>query len=72
MSVNVVATASEIVANSLERLLADVAQQYLLACAYAAHDGCPHASGTEQCHYLLVVVSVENHSLLCFRVNVFD
>jgi len=59
---HVIAAATEIVAHALQRLLADVAQQNLLACRDAAHDSCSHTSGTQECHHVLLFVSVKYHS----------
>ena len=62
--VYVVAAATEIIADALQRLGTDVAQQNLLACRNAPHDGCSPTPGTQKCHYLLLLVSVEYHSLV--------
>ena len=58
---HIVATAAEVLADALQCLLADVAQENLLASTDAAHDGGSHTTGTQECHYLFLVVSVEYH-----------
>ena len=77
LRLHIVTATTEIVANALQRLLADVAQQRssfarllptgrknLLVCRNAPHDGRSHTTSTQQCHYLFLLVSVENHSLV--------
>ena len=65
-SLHVVTTAAEVLTDALQRILADVTQEDLLACADAAHNGSSHTTCTQECHYLLLLVSVKYHSHYSF------
>ena len=56
---HIVATAAEILADTPQCLLADVAQQDFLTCTDTAHNGCSHTTGTQESHNCFLFVSVD-------------